>query len=89
MNKELKMPKLPIALAAALAFLAIGAVENAKARPLDIGGSHTCRPTPTNTTFVTATPSMDTTTRTVSAHPPLILGTSSASPRHEFSFRRQ
>jgi len=40
MNKEHKMQKLPIAMAAALAFLAIGAVENAKARPLDTGGGH-------------------------------------------------
>ena len=40
MNKEHKMQKLPIAMAAALAFFAIGAVENAKARPLagDGGG---------------------------------------------------
>ena len=40
MNKKHRMQKLPIAMAAALAFLAIGAVENAKARPLDIGGPH-------------------------------------------------
>jgi len=40
MNKKHRMQKLPIAMAAALAFLAIGAVENAKARPLDIGGHH-------------------------------------------------
>ena len=38
MNKDHKMRKLPIAMTAALAFLAIGAVENAEARPLDIGG---------------------------------------------------
>ncbi len=40
MNKKHRMQKLPIAMAAALAFLAIGAVENAKARPLDIGVHH-------------------------------------------------
>jgi hypothetical protein len=38
MNKEHRMQKLPIAMAAALALFAIGAVENAKARPLDVGG---------------------------------------------------
>jgi hypothetical protein len=41
MNKEHKMQKLPIAMAAALAFFAIGAVENAEARPLaGDGGGH-------------------------------------------------
>ena len=40
MNKEHRIRKLPIAIAAALAFLAIAAVENAKARPLDLGGGH-------------------------------------------------
>ena len=40
MNRKQRMQKLPIAMAAALAFLAIGAVENAKARPLDSGGAH-------------------------------------------------
>src|SRR5262245_38796608 len=39
MNKD-KMQKLPIAMAAALAFLAIGAVETAKARPLAGDGGH-------------------------------------------------
>jgi hypothetical protein len=40
MNKDTKMQKLPIAMAAVLAFLAIGAVQKAKARPLDNGGRH-------------------------------------------------
>jgi len=40
MNRKHRMQKLPIAMAAALAFLAIGTVENAKARPLDSDGGH-------------------------------------------------
>jgi hypothetical protein len=40
MKQNTKMRKLPIAMAAVLAFLAIGTVENAKARPLDNGGRH-------------------------------------------------
>jgi len=40
MNKTHRMQKPPIAMAAALAFLAIGSVENAKARPLDTGPAH-------------------------------------------------
>ena len=40
MNKQHTIQKLPIAMAAALAFLVIGVVENAQARPLDNGGGH-------------------------------------------------
>jgi len=88
MNKEHKMRKLPIVIAAALAFLAIGGVENANARPLDIGGGHMVVITTTDGTATTTATDTTTHTNIIPTRTPFIVGSGNASGTTEFGVPR-